>query len=439
MTDSLDELDGEAVSEPARPGYETRDYEAFLDRFRRPIEPERLREIARGLLIFATPDDLSALQALAATGTFEDAAERIGLTTDQINARIRQVERRAAKRGWSPQHDNVRPVPPGYHLRGTSTLYRGDGSVAGQWVKTQIDKDHRLELLLEAIKAAAEPLRGGYTPQDRELADCHEDLLVVYPMGDPHVGMYAWAEEAGEDFDLEIAECDLLEAVDYLVSQVPPAKRAIVINVGDYFHADNMLNRTARSGHALDVDSRYAKVLRTGIRILRRIVEKALSRHEFVELVNVPGNHDDHSAIVLSQCLSLFYENDPRVRVRTEPVAYYYTRFGRNLIGATHGDKTKMSDLPSIMAFDRPEDWGQTDHRYWYTGHVHHESKKEYRGCMIESFRTLAARDAYHQSAGYRAGRDMKADVLHREWGRKSRVEVGILEIRDRLRRRASP
>lgn len=38
-------------------------------------------------------------------------------------------------------------------------------------------------------------------------------------------------------------------------------------------------------------------------------------------------------------------------------------------------------------------------------------------GCVVESFRTLAAPDAYASGAGYRSGRDMKLDVIHRLWG----------------------
>jgi hypothetical protein len=41
----------------------------------------------------------------------------------------------------------------------------------------------------------------------------------------------------------------------------------------------------------------------------------------------------------------------------------------------------------------------------------------ELPGLLCESFRTLAARDAYATGAGYRAGRDMRLIVHHREDG----------------------
>jgi hypothetical protein len=101
-------------------------------------------------------------------------------------------------------------------------------------------------------------------------------------------------------------------------------------------------------------------------------------------------------------------------------------RFGQNLIGSTHGDGAKPADLPLLMAADRAEDWGKTSFRYWYTGHVHHRSAKEHPGCIVESFRTLAAKDSWHTGQGYRAGRDMYAIVLDREHGEVERYRCDI-------------
>jgi hypothetical protein len=83
-----------------------------------------------------------------------------------------------------------------------------------------------------------------------------------------------------------------------------------------------------------------------------------------------------------------------------------------------------------IMAADEPEKWGETKHRYWYVGHVHHQDVKEYRGGVVEYFRTLAARDAWHAGQGYRAGRDMRLIVHHREFGEieRHRADIGMLE-----------
>jgi hypothetical protein len=86
------------------------------------------------------------------------------------------------------------------------------------------------------------------------------------------------------------------------------------------------------------------------------------------------------------------------------------------------------------MACDWPQDWAETLYRYWITGHIHHDTVKELRGCVVESFRTLAPGDAWHHSKGYRSGRDMRVLVFDRERGPILRHTVGIAEIEESIR-----
>jgi len=81
------------------------------------------------------------------------------------------------------------------------------------------------------------------------------------------------------------------------------------------------------------------------------------------------------------------------------------------------------------MAADEPEAWGRTKYHYWLTGHIHHLTRKEYPGCIVESFRTMAARDYFAQHGGYRSGRSMEAMVLHREFGEFARYTVDIRQL----------
>jgi hypothetical protein len=132
---------------------------------------------------------------------------------------------------------------------------------------------------------------------------------------------------------------------------------------------------------------------------------------------------------MLGLSLALFYEGNERVEIHDDPAKFWFHRFGQVLIGAGHGDTTKPAQLPGIMATDRAEDWGQTKHRYFYTGHIHTQNVAEYPGCVCESFRTLAARDAWAAAKGYRSGRDMYCIVHHKDHGEveRHRVDVAML------------
>lgn len=366
--------------------------------------------------IKATDDQIIA--ALREQGSDRKAAKALDMN-------VRTLMRRKAKlalKGYSPEHDWHHSVPDGYKAQGVSTYYDADGQPRGQWVKASIDTERQREMLETAKAAFCEDLP--QLPKRKAIGNYLADLHVVYPLGDPHVGMAAWGEECGQSWDLAIAERVHCGAMDALVSGAPASETATIIDLGDMLHYDGMAAVTPRSGNNLDADGRYAKLIRVTIKIMRQCIESALSKHKRVHVICIPGNHDESGALWLSAALAHIYGKEPRVTVETQPSLFAYFEFGKNLIGAHHGHTCKMAQLPAVMAADRAEAWGRTKSRYWYTGHIHTQTVLELPGCVVESFNTLAPNDAYATSGGWRARENMKAIVLHREHGEVARHTV---------------
>src|SRR3546814_12675629 len=86
-----------------------------------------------------------------------------------------------------------------------------------------------------------------------------ERLLTVLPLGDPHFGMRAWAAETGENFDLATAERLTFAAVDRISASTPSSHTALLLNLGEFFPAENWQNRTPRSGANLEAAGQYGK------------------------------------------------------------------------------------------------------------------------------------------------------------------------------------
>jgi hypothetical protein len=345
--------------------------------------------------------------------------------------------------GAKPESEHfaeVQPaIPQGHGLKGISTLVDGEGNVRAQWIKTNVEQQKQAELVIDAIKGLfdAQPEAPRIPPPE----EVSHRQLCIYPMGDPHFGMYAWAAECGDDYDLGLAEQYHVAAMQALVDSAPPAEEALIINLGDFFHMDTSSNMTPKSGHILDVDTRRPKVARAGVRALRRLVDIVLTKHRRARLWCVRGNHDPDSTTMLQLALAMFYAHEPRVVVDESPAIALYHRFGRNLIGATHTHTARdLMLLGEVMATHRKEDWGVTDHRYFYCGHVHHDSLTETRGgVIVETMRTLAAQDKYAADNFYNAGRDMKCDVLDLEDGRITRNTIGIRQIKRLLGKNQAP
>ena len=131
----------------------------------------------------------------------------------------------------------------------------------------------------------------------------------------------------------------------------------------------------------------------------------------------------------LQAALKHMYEKEPRVEIDCTSSVFQYFQHGKNFFGVHHGHTCKADKLPLVMATDRPKEWGSSEFRYWLTGHIHHDTRKEYSGCTVESFRTLAAKDAYAYSGGYRAGQDSKALVIHQDYGEVERHTINIAQI----------
>ena len=219
------------------------------------------------LFDYATGTQRRYLEAVNLHGSARKAAKELGLHHSTVINAVAAVKRKASIQGYSPEHDMTKTVPASFNVKGTSTLYDADGKAKLQWVKTQLDQSKAREAVEEWIRWLAEDAKGK-APVIAAPKYCNDDLLVVYPMGDPHFGMYAWKPEAGEDFDLEIAERLTYAAIDRLVASAPAAKTAIILELGDFFHSDNNSGRTERSGNALDVDTRWARVMQVGLRAM---------------------------------------------------------------------------------------------------------------------------------------------------------------------------
>jgi hypothetical protein len=229
---------------------------------------------------------------------------------------------------------------------------------------------------------------------------------------------------------LDIAERVIGGGIEDAISRSPNSGLAIVLSGGDTTHSDNNENRTAKSGNVLDCDGRHQLGLEVACRLKVRTVDAALRRNDKVIVRILPGNHDEYTAVAIAYFLSAWYRNDPRVTVDLDASLFFKYKFGKVLIGATHGHTIKQAQMPMLMAHRWAEDWGATKFRYVHTFHVHHSSKyaTEGNGCICESHQAPIPQDAWHFGAGFLSGRSLQTISYHREYGEISRVRVAVLD-----------
>lgn len=250
-----------------------------------------------------------------------------------------------------------------------------------------------------------------------QMKETNDDLLSKYVLADLHLGMYAWAEECGEDYDSDIAEELMKRSIDQLAQSVPNSETALVVNLGDFFHANDAKGMTPFSGHILDMDTRFARIASTGVRVIRYVIETLAEKHAKVKYVAVPGNHDPDQSVWLTLALMEAYRDQPNVEIVWNPGFFYATQHGNNMIAAHHGDRTNFQRLVLAMSENYAKMWGDTYWRFLDTGHVHHQREQDIGGVLCRSYRTLAAKDAFHAKGGYSSKRSITAQTYHKTDG----------------------
>lgn len=376
-----------------------------------------------GLVQFATVRQIEFMESIKSHGSIRAAARAMGLAEGTVRASVRGLKARAVRQGYSPEHHLTRPVAPGLKLRGTSQLFKaGQAEPVLEWVKTTADEAAREAMVRAAYEAMAQEL-DRERPVDAPLIS-NASLATVYTLTDSHVGAMCWHKEGGADWDLKIAERTLVGCFEKMIQASPNSRVGIVAQLGDFLHADGIMAMTPTSGHLLDADGRFAKVVQVAVRVLRHVVNMALARHEKVIVLMAEGNHDITSSIWLRTLFAALYENEPRIEVIDSPLPYYVHQHGATMLAWHHGHLKKNDQLPILFAAQFPLVWGGTTKRYAHTGHRHHVEEKEHSGMSVMQHTTLTARDAYAARGGWISDRAVTAVTYHDVYGKHSTVTI---------------
>lgn len=374
----------------------------------------------QSLLPFATASQARYIKACIEHKTQHAAAKALGVTQGLVSHSISTARARAALRGHAPAHDMTKTTPEGFSVSGVSTLYGPDGDVKAQWVKSNVDQDQLEARIRDAIEALREDVpKAKLIPLAKAIRSV--DLLNLHVVTDFHLGMKSWNEETGEDWDLAIAEDLLLRWMTIAIQNAPAASVGVMAQLGDFLHWDGYDAVTPASKHLLDADTRFQKLVRVAIRVLRQIVALMLQKYDRVHLIFADANHDPAGGAWQREMFAAFYSSEPRITVDNSADSYYCLEHGRTSLFFHHGHKRKPEKIDDVMVAKFREVFGRTKFSYCHMGHLHHEHKIETNLMTMEQHRTMAAKDAYASRNGWMAGRGAPVVTYHKQYGEVGR------------------
>lgn len=413
-----------------------------------------------------TPNEtlLATHAAYIANGENQSATARaLGISRESVQRHLRQ----AAERGLI----GTKPVLPGFRLSKTTTVTNQDGDVVREFVQQKAGESEPYEMpdgfVLKRDSAyldgegrrvggwkISEPSREATLAAMRAVVDgfkdelpradpiappafVQEDLLNQYTITDHHLGALAWNEETrGGDYDLHIGERLIIDWFAAAIAQSPPAKRAVFAQLGDFLHYDSFKSITPEHGHLLDSDSRYPKMVRAAIRIVRRVIRMLLEKHEQLDVIMCDANHDPAGEVWLREMLAAFYDDEPRVKVDTNPGTYSVVEHGDVSLFYHHGHRRGTKNVDSILVGKFRQVYGRTHYSYAHTGHKHSDELRTTDLMKVEQHETLAAPDAY--GSNWLSGRSAKVITYHKKYGEDGRVILSAARVMGASRMQAA-
>ena len=250
-----------------------------------------------------------------------------------------------------------------------------------------------------------------YNPSGETLEICLPDL---------HVGLLAWAQETGADYDIHIARDAFMTCMSDIVLRCKGRtfKRIYLVTLGDILHVDND-NQATTKGTPQQADGRMAKIFDNALEMLMDCID-TLSLIAPVEVIYLAGNHDRLVGYTLIKALSCAYKE---LTFDVEPNPQKYRLIGCNLIGWTHGDMIHKNMGGWLQERARKE-YGLSKYSEVHAGHLHSTSRTEYKtsyqdgGVVVRHLPTISNASAWEHQQGYPQGnKTMMSFVWHDQQG----------------------
>jgi hypothetical protein len=270
------------------------------------------------------------------------------------------------------------------------------------------------EIFIDMIKDYKPPV---FQVKNIDVSKSNENNLFEISIFDLHMGKLAWGGETGENYDTKIARARFLESIEKLVHRASGFNYSrILFPVGnDFFNSDTIFNTTTQ-GTQQDEDLRWQKTFNVGTRLLVDAINLLKQTGRPIDVIVIPGNHDFERSYYMGKFLEAWFNNDPSVTMYNGASPRKYYRFGKVLLGFTHGSEEKESSLPLLMATDiesKPM-WSETIYHEWHLGHIHRKRNVNYSvidtkertlnedlGVTIRYLSSLTGTEEWHHKKGF--------------------------------------
>ena len=163
-------------------------------------------------------------------------------------------------------------------------------------------------------------------------------------------------------------------------------ERIVYVLGSDAFNSEftNSTTKGTPQENILSYHEAFTQVCNHEIDMIRTMLGYSL----FVDVVFVPGNHDEYAGWHLVSWLNVYFKDIDRVTFEISPKYRKYVGYGRSAMMFNHGDTIKPERLVTIFPIEFKDEWSSFDYFYIFTGDKHVAVSQDFNG--IEFYRLSA-------------------------------------------------
>lgn len=225
--------------------------------------------------------------------------------------------------------------------------------------------------------------------------------LGVVGVMDLHVGAFSSIEEAAEKYSRRIAKELFWNALYDLRDQCKhlDIDRWLFPVGNDIIHCDNNFKTTAH-GTPMDMDGYYHDAYRDALELICQGTE-FLREVAPVDIIIVPGNHDENSAFTLGVATEMYFKKADDVLISNRGIKREAYRYYKNMLVLSHGDRESINTLGLTAPGEFSELWGETSCHEWLIGHWHKFAVQPQGSTVVRWLPSLKGSDVWHRDKGY--------------------------------------
>jgi len=295
--------------------------------------------------------------------------------------------------------------------------YWGNSSTPHWQVKAWLAKKKEEQLFQESFVE----FLASYQPVSQEIMSPmvdfrKDDASLIINKQDSHLNKY----DIGGNNDVDERLSNILYKVEMIVHQAVLSNNLenITYIIGsDEFNSEftGMTTKGTPQTNTHTYQQSFEYICNHEVLMITMLLQYAKN----VNVVYVPGNHDEYVGWHMVNWLQTYFRETTRIIFDVSPKYRKYISYGNSAMMFNHGDAIKPSKLAAMFPIEYREDWSSHSNFYIFTGDKHHEVSHDFHGIKFYQISAFSnSKSLWDDKNGHTCSRgEVTAFLIDKEQG----------------------